>query len=406
MKTKFLFFTMAIITTSAIAQPPSFKFTPDTGLRIDNVAIADATLINDTLFLFYNYHLNNGTPAKGVGFATSNSDWLTFDTSANYFDYSDYFITYRMPDSTYRKYFPENFNMNGKTIKSKSSVTMHNFVMDTGIRYTLHYTDSVLGVSSYIAASDGSVHMFYNTTGQSNIACRHAIAPSGNNGMSFNYASSNVFGDSLYGNGKYYVDPNSILNNDGSITVYLMNQNGGPYPPAGRTGYICSFTSYDNGQTFSLDNDGGDTVRFKFDDFDNVYGIQETVYSLNDPKAVKLPDGRYRIYVSAMLKDSTENIRYAIVSATSQLTQNLNIKPAETKIILFPNPSGGIFTVVHPSDITRLIIFNTEMKRIYLNTNVTSGHTLIDISDKPKGLYFVTVISANGNRNIRKLVIR
>ncbi len=344
------------------AQPPSFKFMPDAGIRIDCVAIAHATLINDTLFLFYNQQLFNGTQARRVGIATQSSDWLTFDTTYNYADYQDYFIRYQMPDSSYRKYVPV-----GRDITSESSATGHNYVPDAGIRYSLQPSDSVLGVRTYVSAPDGSVHMFYNTTGQMLIACRHAVAPSGDNGTNFTFAGGNVFGDSLATGGTAYVDPNALLNPDGSISVYLMNQHGGPFPPAGRAGHIHSFTSYDNGQTFSIDRNGADSTRFKFNDFDGISTFPELVYSLNDPKAVILPDGRYRVYVTAMLVDTnTGTNRYAIVSATSHLTNGIQAKDLEeTKVAIWPNPSvGDVYFHLAGNEKTVIEIFDVTGKKI------------------------------------------
>ncbi len=376
------------------AQPPAFKFVPDTGIRIDSVSIAHATLINDTLFLFYNYHLFDGTSAKGVGIATESSDWLEFDTNYLFFDYNDYFIRYRMPDSIYRK-----FHIQDRDIISFSSVTGRYFDPDTGIRYTLPPSDSVMGVSTYISAPDGSVHLFYNAMGQQDIACRHAISYPGDNGWNFHFTGGNVFGDSLYAEREFYVDPNSLLNADGSITVYLMNQHGDPVPPAGRTGYICSFTSYDNGQTFDLDRSAtGDTVRFKFDDFDAGYGFSEKVYSLNDPKAVILPDGRYRIYITALLKDSLDEFRRVIVSATSAVYAGMKKKGKTSNISIYPNPSKGNFNVRCPGidlQTATLSLFNVNGKEIKINYNINANGFVVQCNDIKSGIYFLKVASGD-----------
>ncbi len=397
------FYLLLLFAVSLKAQPPSFKFIPDFGLRIDCVAIADAVLINDTLFLFYNHELFNGTQGKGVGIATQSSDWLVFDTSYSFFDFEDYFIRYKMPDNTYRKYHPE-----GNQIKSESSITGLNFIPDTGNRYIAQPFDSSFGVSTYITASDGSVHLFYNTTGQEKIACRHAVSAPGDNGMNFNYMGMNVFGDSAYTTGNFFVDPNAIFNPDGSISVYLMNQAGGPFPPAGRTGYIHSFTSYDNGQTFSLDSDeSGDTIRFKFDDFEAGYGFPETVYSLNDPKVVRLPDGRYRVYVSAMLKDSAGSIRYAIVSATSGLSSTVETVNVDKKVKVSPNPAKDYIRIesVDATKGFRYVI--KDVKGIKIAEGQTNNNMInFDVSGYVPGVYFVEIMQLNNNKKMIKKIIK
>ena len=383
------------------AQPPSFKYIPDMGIRIDSVAIAHATLINDTLFLFYNHQLFDGTQGKGVGIATQSSDWLVFDTTHSFFDYEDYFIRYLMPDSTYRKYQPM-----GRFVHSKSSATGRHFVPDTGYRYAAQPFDSAFGVGTYITAPDGSVHFFYNAKGLPVIACRHAVSPPGDNGMHFHYVGMNVFGDSAYPQGNFFVDPNAILNPDGSISVYLMNQAGGPYPPAFRTGYICSFTSNDSGSTFTLDSDGaGDTIRLKYDDFDAGYGFSETVYSLNDPKVVRLPDGRYRIYVSAMLKDGAGGIRYAIVSATSSGVSGVTHPHAEDDFYLWGHPAGGY---IHIKTTSRTPGFAYVVKdvsgKVIARGKTSAADAVLDIRAYRAGVYIVEIVAA-GEPSTRRLKI-
>ena len=197
------------------------------------------------------------------------------------------------------------------------------------------------------------------------------------------------FNDSLL----YFVDPNALMNPDGTISVFLMNQEGGPFPPAGRTGYIYTFTSTDNGQTFHMDKDtNGDAVRFKFDDYDAGYGFSDTVYSLNDPKAVILPDGRYRVYISAMLKDSSGNFRYAIVSATSKLQNSVKNIDYGKYISVYPNPSKGRFVLRNKSGKElSFVVRNIEGKKI--TRGKVRSEKFIDLSKYQSGAYVVEFIS-------------
>ena len=77
-------------------------------------------------------------------------------------------------------------------------------------------------------------------------------------------------------------------------------------------GEIYSFLSTDNGDTFALEQG----VRLTTSDFASV-GIE--VWSLNDPWVVRLPDGRYRMYVAALITDATglNGGKSAIISATT-----------------------------------------------------------------------------------------
>jgi hypothetical protein len=84
-----------------------------------------------------------------------------------------------------------------------------------------------------------------------------------------------------------------------------------------KTGNIYTFVSIDDGETFKLEG-----VALSPDDFSEL-----NVSSLHDPQIVQLPDGRLRIYVTALLKNEdeskpqpTEELHQVIVSATTEET--------------------------------------------------------------------------------------
>jgi len=108
----------------------------------------------------------------------------------------------------------------------------------------------------------------------------------------------------------HYADPNAIMLPDGRAWLVIMNQAAGPRPPVGRLGTLHAYVSSDGGETFDYD---GELLGWSdFTDLD--------VRSLNDPKVVLLPDGRLRVYVAAMIPDSTKEDGYgwAIVSVTQR----------------------------------------------------------------------------------------
>jgi len=75
------------------------------------------------------------------------------------------------------------------------------------------------------------------------------------------------------------------------------------------------------------------------------------------------------------------------------------------KFNIFPNPTSGIFNV-NCSD--RSIIFSIEISDILKNTlylkDNFSGNTQYDLSSNPKGIYFVKVITSDGNIFVSKVV--
>jgi len=72
------------------------------------------------------------------------------------------------------------------------------------------------------------------------------------------------------------------------------------------------------------------------------------------------------------------------------------------KYKLYPNPSSGIFTLEVSADVS-VEIRNTVGSLIYQNENISAKET-IDLSQKAKGIYFVTVRNANQSF-VEKIVI-
>lgn len=83
-------------------------------------------------------------------------------------------------------------------------------------------------------------------------------------------------------------------------------------------------------------------------------------------------------------------------------TTGISDSNKETGVSIFPNPSPGIFTVTIPSHVI-LEVLNTIGKKIW-SGSLSAGSNAIDLSDLPKGIYFVSV--SNGEYNsFEKLVI-
>ena len=73
-------------------------------------------------------------------------------------------------------------------------------------------------------------------------------------------------------------------------------------------------------------------------------------------------------------------------------------------IEIYPNPSNGIFTIRNISDV-RNIQINDILGKMVLSQNNTKNHTTLAIN-KPNGVYFVQLAFKNGEKVIRKVVIK
>ena len=381
----------------SITQAQNYKFIPDAGLRLDSAAIAHAVMVNDTLFLFYNLKLFTGFSSSAVAISTRSSDWLDLDTTVSYFDYEHYFIRYLMPDgTTYRRFFPDS---SGRYLKSKSLTSGTNFVEDGGVRYSLQAEDSVLGVNTFYVDSAGRTHMLYNTTNQARSQCRRAVSLSGDNGTNFSFADQSPFGD--YGRSTPYafVDPNAIRNPNGSTTIFLMNQQGTIQSMTRRTGHIHSFTTSDY-ETFKKDVNGADTTLIDYPDFDSEsmasYG-GAMVHSLNDPKCVILPDGRYRIYSTALLKTASDTTRWGIVSYTRPGPFVMSNESGHSKFGKRNKVyvSGRHLFIDNRSEAITFTVFNISGIQVFNRTGLTKGLNSFPFS-VPKGVYLVRIDQGDG----------
>src|SRR5262249_25971716 len=149
------------------------------------------------------------------------------------------------------------------------------------VRYSPQPGDrGMIGVYDHFVDSAGGVVLLYigDMFGRNNI--RRAYSPPGDNGLNFRFERGNLLGDDdAGGGGNSYVDQKSIRLADGRVRLFTMKQ-----------GSIYSFISDDEGKTFRLEPG----IRLQPASFPDV-----PVKSLHDPWVVRLPDGRYRMYVCA-----------------------------------------------------------------------------------------------------------
>ena len=309
-------------------QDNDLLFFPDSGIRVDSSGISKVVV--DTSGFYFIYYNQGPNQMLAVS-----EDGLNF-TLVNINDYPDYRY-HPMPDSSYRRYFVELENDTAR-LMSRSSIDGSEFELDAGYRYVFTQNDAITNSHVYATYFNnvlGEVYMIYLAGGIDNARSIHSEA--GDNGWTFDSYTTDIFSDSILGGGNQsYWDPHAIVLPDSRIRIFTMNQHGHPVPPAEPKGTIYSFTSEDHGATFTKDPG----YRLRFDDY-----MEFEVLSLNDPKVILLPDGRYRMYMASMIRTGfgEENIKWAIVSATTSTTiavdSDYNMIPVKLWLKQnFPNP--------------------------------------------------------------------
>ena len=380
-------------------------FIPDSGIRIDSSGIS-RVLIEPTgvYILYYTQGPSNGVAVSDDGLN------FTIEDPQNYpsFRYK------LMPDSSYMHYFIDIVN-DTALLKSRSSIDGVTFTLDSGNRFVFPANDAITSANVYSTFFNnilGEVYMIY-LAGEIDNA-RSIKSESGNNGWNFGSYTTDIFGDSVLGGGNQsYWDPNAIVLPDNRIRIFTMNQHGHPVPPAVPKGTIYSFTSNDHGVTFIQDPD----YRLRFDDYDEF-----EVISLNDPKVILLPDGRYRMYVASMIRTGQGNndIKWSIISATTSPSVLVETKPKIPSIFyLFqnhPNPFNPVTSLGYdlPQDgIVNITIYDMmgRIVKTLVNGSQTAGYKSIqwnatnNLGEPVSAGMYIYMLQAGEFRQTRKMVL-
>ncbi len=258
---------------------PDLVFVADPGIRVAG-GVPTAVLDGGTTYLYFNGNARLATSADG----------LAFGEPRQLDRFRERRLALRLADGTYRLYVPAGLNCCG--LKSFSSTDGVTFREDPGLRYSLDPSDNgTFGFQDVWVDASGGVVLLYvgDMRGANNV--RRAYAK---DGMTFVFEDGNVLGDAQAGGGdRTFVDQRSIPLPDGRRRLLVM-----------QAFTIYSFITSD-GRTFV--REPGE--RLRPNEFKDV-----PVRSLHDPTVVRLPDGRYRMYVGAFDTSGRE----MILSATSR----------------------------------------------------------------------------------------
>jgi hypothetical protein len=151
---------------------------------------------------------------------------------------------------------------------------------------------------------------------------------------------------------------------------------------------------------------------------------------VNDSFQIAMPQGSRYVPFSGITHDQFNNIyctstfidtvvfgSYALASAEQTLfvtkfnLDNLltsiesNI-PKDNEKNIFPNPSSGIFTLsISKSHETKICVYDPLGNCLLKNNYLNETNLMIDISNQPKGIYFIEIIS-DEKRIVKKVVMQ
>lgn len=286
--------------TTPSAETAFIEFTADSEIILEEASNAGVKMdAEGVLQLVYQ---DNQSKGDRITSSTKDSDWLEFERGESLKDRTD-FYSVQMPDGTYRTYgYNPTIGLAGETcLTSKISTGGINFTQEEGCRYELTDNDKgTMGVWDVYSTENGEVHLLYIGDMLGKNSVRKAVST--DNGWTFTYVEDNVLGGETFGP-ESYVDQRSIRMEDGRILLVAMKQGG-----------IYEFISEDDGKTFTLKPE---PILTK-EDYSSLNAL-----SLHDPQLVALPDGRYRIYVTASIDNGgTTGVDIppaVLVTATSSL---------------------------------------------------------------------------------------
>ncbi len=94
------------------------------------------------------------------------------------------------------------------------------------------------------------------------------------------------------------------------------------------------------------------------------------------------------------------------VASSPNFTQVSIEEIIENNLIIYPNPSTGVFYISLPSHQTYLIEVVDNMGRLILNQNNTENTTSLDLSKQASGVYLIRLVDEAGNVSFGRVVKR
>ena len=311
--------TIIIIISQGKEAKDSLSFTVDSGVRIEQAS--NPRIMNHSdgvLTLGYESQvteLQNFPSARG--YVATSTDGLTFIGNRQFKPGENQGKgVYLESEKVWRRY-DTNPELTA-IISSTSTDGGKTYTLDEGTRFVLSASkdEAWIGVWSEWVDEDGGVVILFNNNvmddGKEFVYVSRLYAEDGYNFKMTDQDVIDLPDQKPYLGG--FRDPNTILLADGRIRMVAMVQNSRVVPPAAKMGHIYTLISVDNGRNFEVEDEA-----ISYTDF-----TEFEVWSLNDPKIVMWEDGRFQIFVAAMVADESTQTNegqldfdWMMVSATS-----------------------------------------------------------------------------------------
>ncbi|PCJ85571.1 MAG: hypothetical protein COA57_07445 [Flavobacteriales bacterium] len=100
-------------------------------------------------------------------------------------------------------------------------------------------------------------------------------------------------------------------------------------------------------------------------------------------------------------------IHVSTLSVSEDVSTSIAESNNEVDLHVFPNPSNGVFELKMQnakSRIDKMEIYNT-LGKLVLKSEIPNLDSQIDISDQPKGIYFL-LVSLDGEKRVERLIVK
>ena len=113
----------------------------------------------------------------------------------------------------------------------------------------------------------------------------------------------------------------------------------------------------------------------------------------------------YRLSVSGCINGYTQAITVTVNPCSASLSAQ-HISEQSAGVTIFPNPSPGIFTIAGLNGDCDVAISDMLGRKVFSTCSLAMSQLTVDLSGRPSGLYFVTVVGGGNTYNSRILLAR
>jgi plastocyanin len=188
------------------------------------------------------------------------------------------------------------------------------------------------------------------------------------------------------------------------------------------TGFSKTWTVTNSGTSFSpatITIVAGDSVKFNLASIHNVVEVSQSTWNANGNTALpgfSAPFGGGLILPTHL----TVGTHYYVCAPHASIgmkgtiivqnTTGIMENPLKVDILIYPNPSNGKFHLevnsVQDSKTSDLAIYNVQGDKIFASSNLKRQiSNEIDISDFPKGMYFIKIYDGN-EMSEKKIIVQ